>query len=112
VPQILLVEDDTHMAATLRAALERAGHSVVSTGDGGEALAAMKRSKVDLIVADICMPNVDGIELIVEIRRADNVTKIMAISGENGWTPGGYLRAQMLSAPITRSKSHSRQPSS
>jgi CheY-like chemotaxis protein len=66
---------------------------VVSAGDGGEALAEMQRSKFDLVVADICMPNVDGIELIVEIRRADNVTKILAISGENGWTPGGYLRA-------------------
>jgi CheY-like chemotaxis protein len=93
VAQILLVEDDAHMAATLRNALQRAGHSVVSAGDGGEALAEMKRSKVDLVVADICMPNVDGIELIIEIRRADRVTKIMAISGEIGWAPGGYLRA-------------------
>jgi CheY-like chemotaxis protein len=63
VAQILLVEDDVHMAATLRKALERVGHSVVSAGDGREALSEMKRSKVDLVVADICMPNVDGIEL-------------------------------------------------
>jgi CheY-like chemotaxis protein len=52
------------------------------------------------------MPNVDGIELIVEIRRADQLTKIMAISGENGWTPGGYLRAACAVGADHALKSH------
>ncbi len=91
--QILLVEDEDRMAATLRKALERAGHSVLTAGDGRDALGIMQTSKVDLVVADIVMPNVDGLELITEIRRTDQTTKILAISGEAGWMPGGYLRA-------------------
>ena len=91
--QILLVEDEDRMAATLRKALERAGHSVLAAGDGRDALGIMRTSKIDLVVADIVMPNVDGLELITEIRRTDQTTKILAISGEAGWMPGGYLRA-------------------
>jgi DNA-binding response OmpR family regulator len=91
--QILLVEDEPRVAATLRKALERAGHSVVTAGDGRDALGIMQKSKVDLVIADIVMPNVDGLELIKEIRRTDQMTKILAISGEAGWMPGGYLRA-------------------
>jgi two-component system, cell cycle response regulator CpdR len=86
---ILLVEDNRQMAAALRKALERAGHSVTAAGDGSEALVAIKRSKIELVIADICMPNVDGIELIREIRRAGRTTRIIAISGEVGF----YLRA-------------------
>jgi CheY-like chemotaxis protein len=91
--QILLVEDEPRVAATLRKALERAGHSVLTAGDGRDALGIMQKSKVDLVIADIVMPNVDGLELIKEIRRTDQMTKILAISGEAGWMPGGYLRA-------------------
>ena len=90
---ILLVEDEARVAATLRKALERAGHSVLTAGDGRAALGMMEASKVDLVVADIVMPNVDGLELIKEIRRTDQKTKVLAISGEAGWMPGGYLRA-------------------
>jgi CheY-like chemotaxis protein len=91
--QILLVEDESRVAATLRKALERAGHSVLTAGDGRDALGIMQKAKVDLVIADIVMPNVDGLELIKEIRRTDQTTKILAISGEAGWMPGGYLRA-------------------
>jgi DNA-binding response OmpR family regulator len=47
--QILLVEDEPRVAATLRKALERAGHSVLTAGDGRDALGIMQKSKVDLI---------------------------------------------------------------
>lgn len=91
---ILLVEDDPRTAATLRKALERAGHSVATAGHGGEALTEIKQSKIDLVIADICMPIVDGIELITEIRRTGQTIKVLAISGEvDCWKPGGYLRA-------------------
>jgi CheY-like chemotaxis protein len=93
VALILLVEDEDGMAAALRRALERAGHSVLAAGDGRAALEIMAGSKVDLVIADIVMPNVDGLELIKEIRRTDQVIKILAMSGQAGWMHGGYLRA-------------------
>lgn len=90
---ILLVEDEDGMAAALRKALERAGHSVLAAGDGRAALEIMAGTKVDLVIADIVMPIVDGLELIKEIRRTDRTIKILAMSGQAGWMQGGYLRA-------------------
>ena len=81
------------MAAALRKALERAGHSVLAAGDGRAALEIMAGSKVDLVIADIVMPDIDGLELIKEIRRTDRTIKILAMSGQTGWMQGGYLRA-------------------
>jgi CheY-like chemotaxis protein len=88
-----LVEDEDGIAAALRKALERAGHSVLAAGDGRAALEIMAGSKVDLVIADIVMPNIDGLELIKEIRRTDQTIKILAMSGQAGWMQGGYLRA-------------------
>lgn len=90
---ILLVEDEEKIAATLRKALERCGHRVVCAGNGRAALEIRKTSDVDLVIADIVMPDIDGLELIKEIRRTDKTTKILAMSGQAGWIPGGYLRA-------------------
>lgn len=90
---ILLVEDEEKIAATLRKALERRGHRVVCAGNGRAALEIRKASDVDLVIADIVMPDIDGLELIKEIRRTDKTTKILAMSGQAGWIPGGYLRA-------------------
>ena len=90
---ILLVEDEEKIAATLRKALERRGHTVRCAGDGRAALEIKKASNIDLVIADIVMPDIDGLELIKEIRRTDKTTKILAMSGQAGWIPGGYLRA-------------------
>lgn len=90
---ILLVEDEERLAAALRKALERAGHSVFTAGDGRDALSIMSGAKIDLVIADIVMPNLDGLELIKQIRATDRTIKILAMSGQSGWLPGGYLRA-------------------
>jgi DNA-binding response OmpR family regulator len=93
VALILLVEDEEGLAAALRKALERRGHEVLTAADGRAALEIKKGYTIDLVIADIVMPNIDGLELIKEIRRTDKMTKILAMSGQAGWMPGGYLRA-------------------
>ena len=60
---ILLAEDDEDMRMFLARALEKAGHDVSHVGDGLEAMDSLKTSRFDLLIADIVMPGMDGIEL-------------------------------------------------
>ena len=66
--QILLAEDDTSMREFLAKSLRRAGHSVVAVGDGLDALESIADSPVDLLLADVVMPGLDGLELVEAIR--------------------------------------------
>ena len=61
--RILLAEDDETMRRFLKRALEKAGHDVRAFGDGTAALGAMTSARFDLLLADIVMPGIDGIEL-------------------------------------------------
>jgi len=57
---ILVVDDQLALRDNVRQALEEAGYQVLSAGDGLEALSALQAQPVDLIVADIAMPRVNG----------------------------------------------------
>lgn len=78
---VLLAEDDESMRGFLKGALEKAGHRVSAYGRGDLALEALQRGQFDLLLTDIVMPVMDGIELA---RRADELRpgqKIMFITG-------------------------------
>jgi len=68
--------------------LERAGHTVESTGSGREAIDRYQSGEVDLLVTDLIMPEMDGLEIIQEVRRKDPGARILAISG------GGRVQAE------------------
>lgn len=80
-PRILLAEDDSSMRQFLVMALQRAGYSVDDVGDGAEALEALRNVRYDLLLADIVMPGVDGIELARQARQTDPAMQIMFITG-------------------------------
>ena len=60
---ILLAEDDSSLRIFLSKALGKAGHIVTSCEDGVEAIAALELREYDVLLADIVMPGIDGIEL-------------------------------------------------
>jgi DNA-binding NtrC family response regulator len=68
---ILLVEDDTRYRERMRRNLEREGYAVLSAGDGEEALERLHRDACDLILTDIRMPGMNGIDLIRRIRSGE-----------------------------------------
>jgi two-component system cell cycle response regulator CpdR len=78
---ILLAEDDDSMRRFLKKALERAGHKVVEAAQGDEALTELQLREFDLLLTDIVMPVMDGIELARQAAEIDPEMKIMFITG-------------------------------
>ncbi|MEE2691098.1 MAG: response regulator [Pseudomonadota bacterium] len=78
---ILLAEDDESMRRFLKKALERAGHVVVDASQGDEALTELQLREFDLLLTDIVMPVMDGIELARQAAEIDPEMKIMFITG-------------------------------
>jgi DNA-binding response OmpR family regulator len=74
---ILLVDDEEAVQKLLRFPLERDGHRVVVAGDGEEALERFSREQVDLVVLDIMLPKLDGLEVCRRLRAASSVPIIM-----------------------------------
>jgi len=79
--RILLAEDDEAMRTYLARALEKAGYSVMSVGSGVEAMPFIKTEIFDLLVSDIVMPEMDGIELARRCNELSPTTKVMFITG-------------------------------
>lgn len=79
--QILLAEDDESLRRFLAAALVKAGHAVTDFGDGAEAYDCLRNIRFDLLLTDIVMPGMDGIELAKRAAEMDGRLKIMFITG-------------------------------
>ena len=79
--RILLAEDDDAMRAYLQRALEKAGYSVVAVASGVEALPMLRTEIYDLLLSDIVMPEMDGIELAQKCNELSPSTKVMFITG-------------------------------
>lgn len=79
--RILLAEDDESMRRFLANALEKAGHKVVSFGSGDAAHEQLLGDVFDVLLTDIVMPEMDGIELARRAAELDPTLKIMFITG-------------------------------
>ena len=79
--RILLAEDDESLRRFLAAALEKAGHTVKAFGDGAEAFDCLQDFRFDILLSDIVMPGLDGIELAKRAADLDPALKIMFITG-------------------------------
>ena len=96
---ILVVDDMAGIRGLLRKVLTGAGYNVIEAADGKEALEQMRTSQVDLVLTDLVMPEMDGIETIRTIHMQWPELKIIAMSGEFG---GQFLHvAELLGANAT-----------
>ncbi|MGI9402802.1 MAG: response regulator transcription factor [Rhizobiaceae bacterium] len=73
MPHILVVDDDPHIAEVIGFALDKAGHTYQVAGDGTQALAKFDSGKVDLIILDVGLPEMDGLEVCRQIRKSSEV---------------------------------------
>lgn len=79
--RILIAEDDGSMRTFLKRALERAGHEVSAVENGVRALPHLHGERFDLLLADIVMPDMDGIELSRRALEIDGELRIIFITG-------------------------------
>lgn len=85
--RILIIDDDLNMRETINEILSSDDYEIKLASDGKEGLTLHKQEAFDLIITDIIMPDMDGIEVIIELKKKHPGTKIIAISG------GGYYYA-------------------
>jgi len=79
--RILIIDDDAQLRATLREVLEREGYEVVEAPNGREGLERYQEAPTEVMITDILMPEQEGLETIMILRRVDPQAKIIAISG-------------------------------
>lgn len=75
--RILVVDDDPEIVGFVRRGLIYEGYSVDTAGDGPDALRKMRESEPDLVILDIMMPGIDGIEVSKRVRQASDVPILM-----------------------------------
>ncbi len=78
---ILVADDEPGMRRFLRKVLEGAGYQVLEAKDGKEAVRQIEASTVDLLITDLAMPEQEGVETIMGVRRTNPLLKIIAMSG-------------------------------
>ncbi len=105
MPRVLIIDDEPQIRVMLRQMLERIGLEVMDAPDGKAAIKLQQENPADLIITDIIMPEKEGLETIVDIKRSFPKVKIIAMSGGGRNQPMDYLCiAEKLGADKTFAK--------
>ena len=93
MPRILVIDDESLVRSTVVMILTREGFSVEEASDGAAGIAMCHKHLPDVVITDIFMPNRDGIEVVMELKRSCPRTKIIAMTG------GGQTRMMEIASP-------------
>lgn len=110
--KILIIDDDESTRTLLRLIMEEAGYYIVEAEDGNKGIKLFRENTIDLVITDIIMPEKEGIETIIDLRKMCQDIIIIAISASSSHAlPYSYLDmaekfgAQMiLDKPINKEK--------
>lgn len=103
--RVLVLDDEDEVRTVLMRALEREGHEALGAVDGLEGLQVVRTQPIDMVVTDLVMPEVDGLEFMQELARLRPGTPVIAISGGGVWDARSLLEvAGTLGALRTLSK--------
>jgi two-component system, chemotaxis family, chemotaxis protein CheY len=108
---ILIAEDNGELRLLLAEALSDAGHAVVQSADGAEAIRLLSGSAFDLVITDVLMPEADGAEVMNAMRRQAKRPRLVVMSGGGRIDPSSYLQMaralgadEVLQKPFTPSR--------
>jgi sugar transferase EpsL len=82
-PHILIVDDDELALKLVKLTIQRAGHKTSSTSTAAEALKIVKKEKIDVVIADIAMPDVNGLDLLKSIKDYDRSLPVILLTSSN-----------------------------
>jgi DNA-binding NtrC family response regulator len=102
--RILVIDDDAHIRALLRTALEHTGYEVVEAPNGAIGMQHYRTQPTDLVITDLCMPEMNGLDIIIDLRRDFPEARIMAMSGGAGGAHDLLPVAESLGAVQTIQK--------
>ncbi len=89
--RILVIDDDEGLRRMLHLSLAEAGYAVTEAEDGKMGIECLRTTPVDLVITDLVMPNKEGLETILELRKAQPHLKIIAMSGGSRTSPRDNL---------------------
>jgi YesN/AraC family two-component response regulator len=89
--KILIIDDEPYILQMLKKMLEKAGHEVSLASNGREGMDLFEKASTDLVITDIIMPDKEGLELILEMKKKRPALKIIAMSGGGRISPESYL---------------------
>jgi CheY-like chemotaxis protein len=78
---ILLVEDEELLRAGVQEVLEIQGYNVITAPDGEQALACLAAQTIDLIITDLVMPKMDGVDFVKQLRKIKPDLPVIVVSG-------------------------------
>jgi DNA-binding response OmpR family regulator len=108
--RILLIEDDDSVRTILLLTLTHYGHTVIEASNGREGLDLFRQGNVDLVITDIVMPEKEGFEVLMKLRRKHPSMKIIAMSGGGLHNAAHYLHtAKLLGAAKVLAKPFSNE---
>ena len=103
--KILLIDDDDQFRKMLRKVLEKEGYAVEEAEDGEKGIHRYRQAPADLVVTDLLMPNMEGIETLRALRASDQKVPVIVVSGGGVGGAGAYLSAaRRLGASSTFTK--------
>jgi DNA-binding response OmpR family regulator len=103
--KILVLDDEPSILLMIKKMLEKEGHDVDLALNGLVGMELFEKNKPDLVITDIIMPEKEGLETILELRKKHPELKIIAISGGGRIGPQGYLpSAKYLGADMVFQK--------
>jgi CheY-like chemotaxis protein len=91
--RILVVDDELDVRDAVKRVLERAGYAVHTADNAADALAELERIAVDVVITDIIMPKINGVQLVESIVRSFPSVRIVAISGGGNFGVTAYQPA-------------------
>ncbi len=81
LPRLLLIDDEEPFRETLAKRLKETGYEVLDVGSGMDALALLDKEKIDIIITDIQMPGLSGLEILSEIRAKHIGVEVIMLTG-------------------------------